>query len=54
VDRGRPRQRHLGEPHPADPEELQRLLAAWNAMPMSILGFASFTTILALMLLKPF
>ena len=45
---------HLGEPHTADPEELQRLLAAWNPMPMSVLGFASFTIILALMLLRPF
>ena len=43
-----------GEPHPSNPEELQRLLAAWNPMPMSILGFTSFAIILALMLLKPF
>lgn len=47
----------IGRPHdagPADPDELQRLLAAWNPMLMSVLGFASFTAILALMLLKPF
>jgi hypothetical protein len=45
---------HRGEAPPANPEELQRLLAAWNPMPTSILGFGGFVAILALMLLKPF
>ena len=45
---------HQGEAPPADPEELQRLLAAWNPMPTAVLGFGGFIAILALMLLKPF
>jgi hypothetical protein len=42
-----------GEAPPADPEELQRLLAAWNPVPTAVLGFGGFIAILALMLLKP-
>lgn len=45
---------HRGEDPPPDPEELQRLLAAWNPMPTAVLGFGGFIAILALMLLKPF
>lgn len=45
---------HWGEAPPANPEELQRRLAAWNPMPTSLLGFGAFIAILALMLLKPF
>jgi hypothetical protein len=45
---------HRGEAPPANPGELQRLLAAWNPMPTTVLGFGSFAAILALMLLKPF
>jgi hypothetical protein len=37
----------------ADPAELQRLLDAWNPWPVTVLGFAGFTLILGLMLLKP-
>jgi hypothetical protein len=44
---------HRGEAPRANPEELQRLLAAWNPMPTSLLGFGGFIAILALMLLKP-
>ena len=45
---------HRGEAPPANPEELQRLLPAWNPMPTSLLGFGGFIAILALMLLMPF
>jgi hypothetical protein len=45
---------HVGEAPPANPDELQRLLAAWNPIPTSVLGFTAFVVILALMLLKPF
>ena len=38
----------------ADPAELQRLLEAWNPLPVTILGVGGFSLILALMLLKPF
>lgn len=49
----RRRRRHEGEAPPANPDELQRLLAAWNPMPTSVLGFGGFIAMLALMLLKP-
>jgi hypothetical protein len=42
------------EDPPADPQELQRLLEAWNPLPTAVLGFGGFIAILALMLLKPF
>ena len=45
---------HEHAPQPANPEELQRLLGAWDPMPTTVLGFGAFTVILALMLLKPF
>lgn len=45
---------HEGAAPPPDPDELQRLLAAWNPMPTAVLGFGGFVAILALMLLKPF
>jgi hypothetical protein len=38
----------------ANPEELQRLLEAWDPIPSTVIGFAGFVAILALMLLKPF
>ncbi len=37
-----------------DPEELQRLIAAWNPMPGAVIGMTAFIVILWLMLEKPF
>ena len=41
-------------PPAEDPEELQRLLAAWNPLPVAALGMTAFLVILWLMLAKPF
>ena len=37
-----------------DPEELRRLVDAWNPIPIAALGVTAFVVILWLMLLKPF
>jgi hypothetical protein len=48
-----PRQRD-GPPPVENLEELRRLQAAWNPMPIAIIGIGSFLVILYLMLAKPF
>jgi MFS family permease len=43
------------DPAPAeDLDELRRLQAAWNPMPLAVAGIGSFLVILYLMLVKPF
>ena len=42
------------EAQPEDPEEMRRLIAAWNPIPIAALGLTAFITILWLMLEKPF
>jgi hypothetical protein len=37
-----------------DLEELRRLQAAWNPMPLAVVGLAAFVVVLFLMLVKPF
>jgi hypothetical protein len=37
-----------------DPEEMRRLLAAWNPLPVAALGLTTFLVILWLMFAKPF
>ena len=39
---------------PEDPEELRRLIAAWNPVPVAIAGMGAFVVILWLMMAKPF
>ncbi|MCV0402106.1 MAG: DUF2269 family protein [Chloroflexi bacterium] len=39
---------------PEDPDELRRLIAAWNPLPVAVIGLASFVVILWLMMAKPF
>lgn len=41
-------------PPAEDPDELRRLIDAWQPMPIAIGGLAAFLVILYLMLLKPF
>jgi uncharacterized membrane protein len=43
-----------GEIPPADPAELERLLAGWSPMPVAILGFGAIAVITWLMVAKPF
>ena len=39
---------------PEDPEEMRRLIAAWNPIPLAALGLTGFLVILWMMLVKPF
>jgi hypothetical protein len=39
---------------PEDPEELRRLIAAWQPWPIAIVGLSAFILILYLMMVKPF
>lgn len=42
------------EAQPEDPEEMRRLIAAWNPLPVAAMGLVGFLVILWLMLVKPF
>ena len=42
------------EAQPEDPEEMRRLIAAWNPIPTAALGLTAFVVILWLMMDKPF
>jgi uncharacterized membrane protein len=42
------------EAQPEDPEEMRRLIAAWNPLPVAAMGLTAFIVILWLMLTKPF
>ena len=37
-----------------DVDEMRRLIAAWNPVPLAVIGFGGFVVILWLMLAKPF
>jgi len=39
---------------PEDPDQMRRLIAAWNPLPLGAVGLAGFLVILWLMLVKPF
>lgn len=41
-------------PPQENPEELRRLIAAWNPMPVAAMGLTAFVVILYLMMAKPF
>jgi predicted integral membrane protein DUF2269 len=41
-------------PAPENVEEVRRLQAAWNPVPIAVVGIASFVLILFLMMVKPF
>ena len=41
-------------PAPENLEEVRRLQAAWNPMPIAVVGLASFVVILFMMMVKPF
>ena len=42
------------EAGPEDPEEMRRLIDAWNPVPIAVVGLAGFVIILWLMLAQPF
>ena len=42
------------EAQPEDPDEMRRLLTAWNPLPLAAMGLTGFVVILWLMLAKPF
>lgn len=46
--------RQSPEPLPENPDEMRRLIAAWNPLPLALLGLSGFVVILWLMLDKPF
>ena len=43
-----------GEAPPEDPDEMRRLIAAWNPIPLAAMGMTGFLVILWMMLAKPF
>ncbi len=42
------------EAQPEDPDEMRRLIAAWNPVPIAAIGLTAFVVILFLMFEKPF
>jgi uncharacterized membrane protein len=42
------------EAQPEDPEEMRRLIAAWNPVPVALVGLTAFVVILWLMMEQPF
>ena len=54
VAAGLPNPRQRDAPPAENLEELRRLQAAWNPMPIAVVGIASFVVILFMMMVKPF